>query len=227
MNKPIFDQAHPKNHWNNFLLSCICITIQKISSFHQFILQIQPILESHDQTGHTHFWPYPSKNLWSGFNLCEFVSTCKKSGYFIDLFWRYDWLKNPAIWLAENILPISQKLEFSQIWDLFRNTTNNINIHYSTNSVKINDKIFQYIQKTLFLAHFPNFWGKKFFFWKIQLSCTTSYGFLASRKLMIQFQENTQTDGRTDRTTDRTDRPYFIGPFWLPPGGSKKRVRAT
>ena len=30
--------------------------------------------------------------------------TCKKSGYFIDLFWSYGWLKNPAIWLAENIL---------------------------------------------------------------------------------------------------------------------------
>ena len=28
----------------------------------------------------------------------------KKSGYFIDLLWRYGWLKNPAIWLAENIL---------------------------------------------------------------------------------------------------------------------------
>ena len=27
----------PKNHWNNFLLSWICTTMQKISSFHQFI----------------------------------------------------------------------------------------------------------------------------------------------------------------------------------------------
>ena len=44
------------------------------------------------------------KIFWSTFNLCEFVSKCKKSGYFIDLFWRYGWLKNPAIWLAENIL---------------------------------------------------------------------------------------------------------------------------
>ena len=26
------------------------------------------------------------------------------SGYFIDLSWRCGWLKNPAIWLAENIL---------------------------------------------------------------------------------------------------------------------------
>ena len=32
------------------------------------------------------------------------VSKCKKAGYFIDFFWRYGWLKNTAIWLAENIL---------------------------------------------------------------------------------------------------------------------------
>ena len=32
---------------------------------------------------------------------------------------------------------------------------------------------------------------------------------------MIQFQENARTDRRTDR---RMDRPYFIGPFRLPPG---------
>ena len=37
------------------------------------------------------------------FNLCDFVSTCKKTGYFIDFFWKYGWLKNPAIWLDENI----------------------------------------------------------------------------------------------------------------------------
>ena len=27
----------PKNHWNNFLLFCICTNMQKISSFHQFL----------------------------------------------------------------------------------------------------------------------------------------------------------------------------------------------
>ena len=57
----------PKNNWNNFLLSWICTTMQKISSFHQFILEIQPILESCDQTGHTHFWPCPSKNFLINF----------------------------------------------------------------------------------------------------------------------------------------------------------------
>ena len=35
-----------------------------------------------------------AKFFWSTFNLCELVSTCRKSGYFIDLFQR---LKNPAI----------------------------------------------------------------------------------------------------------------------------------
>ena len=30
-----------KNHWNNSLLSWSCNTMQKISSFHQFILEIQ------------------------------------------------------------------------------------------------------------------------------------------------------------------------------------------
>ena len=53
----------PKNNWNNFLLSWICTTMQKISSFHLFILEVQPILESCNQNGHTHFWPCPSKKI--------------------------------------------------------------------------------------------------------------------------------------------------------------------
>ena len=46
----------------------------------------------------------PPQFFWLTFNSCEFVSTCKKSGYITDLFWRYGWLKNPTIWLADNIL---------------------------------------------------------------------------------------------------------------------------
>ena len=73
----------------------------------------------------------------STFNLCEFVSTCKKSGNLDDLFWRYGWLKYPAIWLAENI-SMSKEQKFSQIWDLCRNTTNNMNFHYRTNLANVN-----------------------------------------------------------------------------------------
>ena len=82
----------------------------------------------------------------------------------------YQHAKNQAISLIcsrdmvnENILqsdwlrkfcPISQELEFSQIWNLFRNTANKIKFHYRTNLVKVNDKNFQHIQKILFLVHF-------------------------------------------------------------------------
>ena len=46
--------------------------------------------------------PYP-KNYWSFFFL-EFASTHKKSGYFIDFFWRYCLFKNTVTWFAESTL---------------------------------------------------------------------------------------------------------------------------
>ena len=64
-----------------------------------------------------------------------------------------EWLR--AFW------PITQEQHFSQIEDLYRNTVNNINFHYRTNSGEINDQIFLQIQKTCFrtiFAHFPSFW---------------------------------------------------------------------
>ena len=100
--------THPANFrvswskWlNPFLTTPTQKSVKSLLSFlnlqqqtkNQFILSIHSwdtVLESRDQTGYTH--------------LCEFISTSKKSGYFIDLFWRSGWLENPAIWLAENIL---------------------------------------------------------------------------------------------------------------------------
>ena len=38
--------------------------------------------------------------------------------------------------------PISTEQHFSQTEDLYRNTANNINFHYRTNSSNINDQIF-------------------------------------------------------------------------------------
>ena len=80
--------------------------------------------------------------FWSTFNLFELVSTCKKSDYFI--FWgdRVD-QKILQSDMLRTFWPISQEQKFSQIWDLRRNTTNNISFHYRTNSVKINNQIFQ------------------------------------------------------------------------------------
>ena len=39
----------------------------KISSFHQFILEIQSILESFNQAGHTHSWTCPPPNFFNNF----------------------------------------------------------------------------------------------------------------------------------------------------------------
>ena len=108
-----------------------------------------------------------------------------------------------------------------------RNTANNICFHYKTNSVKTNDQIFQYIQKTLFLAHFqsifPNF-GTQKFFQKIRLcQAQLHMGFWhhaqIQKKMMIQFQENTWTKVWKDR---RTVRSCFIGPFRLMPRVQKE-----
>ena len=39
--------------------------------------------------------------------------------------------------------PISQEPDFSQVWDLYKNTVNKINFPYRPNSEKVNDKMFQ------------------------------------------------------------------------------------
>ena len=118
-----------------------------------------------------------------------------------------EWLR--AFW------PITQEQHFSQIEDLYRNTVNNINFHYRTNSGEINDQIFLQIQKTCFrtiFPHFPSFWeggGGKKSFPKKSGDKVFQYHAKIQRNLMIQFQEkktNRQQDGRMNRL-------YFIGPY--------------
>ena len=98
----------------------------------------------------------------SNLTLHEFVLTCKNQAIFFQRYRRYayfssidivnlkimqsDWTR--GFWL------ISQKSNFSRIWDLCRILAN-INFHYRPNSDEINDYFFQYIFKILFLA---NFW---------------------------------------------------------------------
>ena len=73
--------------------------------------------------------------------LLIYVNLYQRVKNLIDLFWRYGWLKNPALWLAENILV---NILGTKIFPGFeQEKANNINFHYRTNSVKINDKIFQ------------------------------------------------------------------------------------
>ena len=147
------------------------------------------------------------KYFWSTFNLCEFISTCKKHGYFKDLFWKYGWLK---ILQSENTL--AHTLGTKRYPNMGFGTKNNIN--YRTNLVKINEKKISISSKNPvlgpFLVDFSNFGGKKIFFKK-----SDSYGFLAPYQILEKI--NIITRKRLDRKKDRmTDRTYFIGPFRLP-----------
>ena len=80
------------------------------------------------------------KNFRPTFNFCEFVSTCKNevissicSRETVDLkTLQSDWLR--AFW------PISQEQDFSQ-YRICAETANNMDFHYRSKSVKINDKI--------------------------------------------------------------------------------------
>ena len=91
-----------------------------------------------------------------------------------------DWLT--AFW------PMSQEPEFFQVQDFCKNTANIIE-----NPVLAS-----------FLANFPYFGGKKNFSWKIWLSRTTSYGFLAPCKNLEKVNDTIQRkylDRRKDGQT--------------------------
>ena len=133
--------------------------------------------------------------------------------------------KNPAIWLAENVLANILGTKFSQKWDLCRNTANNINLHYRTNPVKIYDQIFQKIQKTLFWAHFWYtfliFGAKTIFLENPAPSLTVSNKFLApcqnsekTNDTIPRKHPDRRKDGRMDKRMEEQT-PYFKGPFQL------------
>ena len=100
----VFDHTHSKTIETTFSFPEFAPALKKICLLYLCIFQKQSVLEACDQVGHTHFDHAHPKNLRLTFNLCEFLSSYKKPGYFIDLIWRYGSLKNPAIWLSDNIL---------------------------------------------------------------------------------------------------------------------------
>ena len=102
---PIFDHALPQKTFDQLLIFVNLFNMQSLS--HLFILQIQSILESFHllicMNLYQHVkiiriqrpdWPYPyfdhvqPKYFRTTFKFCEFVSTCKKSGCFMNFFWR-------------------------------------------------------------------------------------------------------------------------------------------
>ena len=78
-------------------------------------------------------------------------------------------------------------------------------------------KFFNIFKEPCFWPIFPMLWAKNFFLENPTLSRTNSYGFLAPCQ-NLEKTKDTISRKRLDRRKDgRTDRPYFIGPFWVPP----------
>ena len=109
MATPFFDQVHSKITETSFCFPEFAPACKKsVHSIYSFLRYSQcyspvirlatPILDH----------SLPQKNL-STFNLSEFVSTCKNSGGYTDLFWKYGWLKNPASDWLRTFWPISQE----------------------------------------------------------------------------------------------------------------------
>ena len=144
MAMPIFDHTHPRIIEITFSFpefAPVCKKeVHSINSFLRYSQFKSPMTRlATPISNHAH-----SKDFWLTFSLSEFVSTCKKSGYFIDLFWRYGWLKKSCNPIGRGHFdPYLRNKNFFQIGDLCRNTANNISFHFRTNSVKINDQIFQ------------------------------------------------------------------------------------
>ena len=122
-----------------------------------------------------------------------------------DLFWRYVCLKNfPKCGICEGTKQIIEIFIIDQIqWKLMSEFSNKF--------------------KKPFLAHFEptfQFWGEKKISQKIWLSHTTSHGILAPCQNLEKINDTflrKYPDRWKDWRTDRTDRPYFIGPFRLLP----------
>ena len=124
--------------------------MQKISSYHLFILEIQWILESCEQLCHTHFWPCPPKIFLINFyfmRICINKQKIRLFHWFVLEIWFIKKSCNLIGWEDFGRYLISNKL--FRIWDLYRNTAN-INFHCKTNSGKIKPKFFNKFKRPCF-----------------------------------------------------------------------------
>ena len=105
--------------------------------------------------------------------------------------------------------PLFQEETFSQIWGLERSIRSTkigtqqkyVIFLYITNSVKINEKIFQIIQKRCFWS-FSQFWVQNFLYQRLWLSCTNSCRFLASCQNLERSNDTIPTPGQMERWLD-------------------------
>ena len=107
----------PWPNWPHLFLTMstplwFCYSLEKISYFYLFSLEISQFWSPETRLTTLSFDHAQPKKFPSTFDFWEFVATCKKWGYFIDLLWRNSWFKNPAIWLAQSILGYISETRF-------------------------------------------------------------------------------------------------------------------
>ena len=90
---PIFNQSH-KIPAATFTLPEF-VTSSRQKSSYQFLLDIQPILESHDQSGHTHFWQCWPKNFQTNFKFSWICNNMQKIWLFLYFVLEISWFKGP------------------------------------------------------------------------------------------------------------------------------------
>ena len=99
-----------------------------------------------------------------------------------------------------------------------RNTANNINFHYRTNSVEINGLNFSLNSRNTIFGPFPQFLEQKVFLKTPAVSGTTSKEFLAPCKNSEKSNDPIPRKHPDRQQDGRIDRSYFIGSFQLPMG---------
>ena len=155
---------------------------------------------------------------------------------------RYSYSRIYGLRVLRSFWLVAQEPEFSQIWNLYRHSTFNTNLHFTTIPEKSNDKIFEKTFKILIFGHFrptfPFLEKKRIFSKKIGLSVFIFYNYLTIMQKSKNTNEQTAkkkplklTDRQSDKQSDRqremqteterqTDNHYFKGPSVL--SGSKK-----
>ena len=114
------------------------------------------IQEFYNLIDHEHFWDYPTKNFQATFYLFSIYLNMASNQIDSWIFLlRYSYSRIYGLRVLRSFWLVAQEPEFSQIWNLYRHSTFNTNLHFTTIPEKSNDKIFEKtLIKILIFDHF-------------------------------------------------------------------------
>ena len=126
MARPIFDQTHSKTREITFSFPEFAPACKKsVHSIYSFLRQ--SILESHNQTHHTHFWSYPPKKILITFmQICINMQKIRMFHWFVLDIWLIKKSYKLNGW--EYFGPYLRKQNFPK-YEICAETPNSINFH--------------------------------------------------------------------------------------------------